>query len=116
MTPAERLGLARRLATDPAVPPATSGGRAAAFLLRAALEDVVRSRVRRRFPDATEPSFRAELLTLRATLPPDVAGRVAWAWATLSAATHVHASALPPTAEEIDDWIHVVEDLVEGPP
>jgi hypothetical protein len=58
--------------------------------------------------------MRVQLILLRAYLgDTDLAGRAAHAWSALSRACHHHAYELAPTAAELEDWLSVVEELIE---
>ena len=57
--------------------------------------------------------FTAQLLALQMVHDdPELAGRVAYAWAALSRATHHHGYELPATASALRSWMAVVGELV----
>jgi hypothetical protein len=57
-------------------------------------------------------STTCQLLCLPAYLPNrELAGKAAHAWAALTRACHHHPYELPPTAEELDRWLEVVDAM-----
>jgi hypothetical protein len=96
--------------------PMTAGiwPRASALLARQALEAALDDLWRLRAPGLERCSTRAQLLCLPFYLPggEELAERVCYAWAGLSAACHQHPYELPPTSPELLGWLATVEQLV----
>jgi hypothetical protein len=95
------------------VVPSTRGiwPRAAAFLIRMALEQAIDELWAREQPSLADCSTRAQLLCLREWVGPAVAQRIAAAWTMLSRACHYHTYELAPTAGELRSWHDDVADL-----
>lgn len=124
MTPAERLstvdtllaggaGSGGRTATGPgdasavgraAESAGTVHARAAAFLLRRTLDDRVNAYVQTLRPALVRCATRTKTAWLAQHAGPDLAGRYAAAWHSLSMACHYHCSVLPPTTTELRGW------------
>lgn len=85
--------------------------RTVAFIVRAALEQELRSYWDRTAPGTDHVSMRAQLLVLRSKASGDVAREAAAAWHGLSRACHHHAYELAPTAAELRGWLEAVRDL-----
>lgn len=116
MTPAELLGAARGLIENGATAAPGVWPRAVALLARQALEGEVRRVLRDRAAGAETASFRIQFLCLPEVLgDPALARRCSFAWWELTRATHVQAYELPPTADELQRWCDVVEELLEAP-
>jgi hypothetical protein len=87
--------------------------RAAALLIRQALETALDDVWARTAPGVADASARAQLLCLAEYLGDRaLAGEVSVAWAALSRACHHQAYSLPPTAVELGQWIAVVRRFV----
>ncbi len=90
--------------------------RAAAWIARSALEDVLRDLVRARGCDPHWANNRSLLCCVEALYQddaPDVAARAQYAWDALSEASHYHAYELSPTLAEVSGLIELVEELSE---
>lgn len=115
----EVLQLARDLLTR--TDPSTAGlwPRAAALLIRQALEEAVDAYwTARQLPLDSLPT-QAQLVCLRMMTPDGTpAAQLHEAWGSLSRACHHHPYELAPTAAELAAWIDVVEDFGRrgGPP
>jgi hypothetical protein len=99
--------------------PATSGlwPRAAAMLGRQALEETLDELWSQQAPGLERASTTSQLLCLPALLPDrQLAGRAAHAWAALTHACHHHPYELPPTADELDRWLQVVDAMTQQLP
>ena len=109
---ASLLVVARDLLHRPARATAGLWPRATALVTRQALEATLDEFWQTRAPQVSDAPTHAQLLCLRRYLgDEDLAGRVAWAWASLSRACHHHAYDMPPSSTELAGWIEVVEDL-----
>jgi hypothetical protein len=109
MSPEALLAAARELASSPGAVP-TLWPRAAALLVRQALEWALDDFWRRHAPGVERCSVRAQLLCLPFYLGDDgLAGSVAHAWSALSHACHHHPYDLAPTGEELAAWAESVE-------
>lgn len=87
--------------------PAAQRTRAAAYLARQTLEQIVRRRCAALGADMRRASMRSQLIVLR-ILSPDCAEPAQAAWAGLSRACHRHAYELAPTEHEIRALIALV--------
>lgn len=143
MTPAERLSTVDALlitgagaggsrASGPADASAVAGSaasartiltRAAAFLLRRALDDRLTAYTQAHHPALLRCSTRTKTAWLAQRAGSALAGRYAATWHCLSLACHYHCSVLPPTPAELRGWrddVAVVlrgfQDLAEEPP
>ncbi|MFC5911294.1 hypothetical protein [Streptacidiphilus monticola] len=89
--------------------------RAAAFLLRRALEEQLDRYLRAHRPDLTACKFGTKAAWLAQHLDAQLAGRLAAVWRNLSAACHHHQFALPPSTAELRSWqedvVHVLRAL-----
>jgi len=98
--------------------PSTAGlwPRAAALLVRQALEEAVDDYWRARQLPLDSLPTQAQLVCLR-MMSSDLARPVQLheAWGALSRACHHHPYELAPTAAELSAWIGVVEEFAEGP-
>ncbi|MQA96579.1 MAG: hypothetical protein GEV11_18730 [Streptosporangiales bacterium] len=88
--------------------------RAAAFLLRAALEQALNELWARVEPRLLEAPRHAQLLVLPHRLDDVRAARAAFVWAALSNACHHHTYELAPTAAELRRWHTEVAELVSA--
>ena len=88
--------------------------RAAALLVRQALEVALKTYWSAKARGLEEVSMRAQLLCLEGTLNDADAGRRARAaWNALSRASHYHAYELAPTREELLAWCDDVAVVIE---
>ncbi len=86
--------------------------RASALLVRQALEETLAGYWIVKGIALERCSTRAQLICLREYLREgDLAARVAHAWSALSRACHHHPYELPPTADEIKNWMEPVRQL-----
>lgn len=109
--PADLLAAARQLMERSAQgPEAGAWPRAAALLIRQALEESLDRYWRGRGLALDQCSARAQFICLAEYAEPDHAAAVAAAWSALSRACHHHAYELPPTAAELKAWLDVVHD------
>lgn len=108
----ETLDLARDLLTR--ADPSTAGlwPRAAALLIRQALEEAVDSYwTERQLPLDSLPTH-SQLVCLRMMTPEgNLPARLHEAWGGLSRACHHHPYELAPTAGELSGWIDIVEEF-----
>jgi hypothetical protein len=88
--------------------------RAAAFLLRRALEDRLNACLRDHRPVLLRCSTRTQIAWLAQHAGPAVAGRYAATWHSLSLACHYHRSALPPTPAQLRGWRDEVAAVLSG--
>lgn len=108
--PADLLAAARELMSRPANgPEAGAWPRAAALLIRQALEESLDQYWQGRGLALDQCSARAQLICLAEYAEPDRAVTVSCAWSALSRACHHHVYELPPTAAELRTWMEVVE-------
>ena len=108
------LVIARDLLQRPARATAGLWPRATALVTRQALEAALDSYWHTRAPQVSQAPTHAQLLCLRRYLgDEELAGRVAWAWTSLSRACHHHAYEFPPSSTELATWIEVVEAFGE---
>ncbi|MFF3286421.1 hypothetical protein [Streptomyces sp. NPDC003023] len=103
-TPQDLLAAADRLLGT--APTSTTGiwPRAAALLLRHALEEGLRRYWTRRRPEVARCSMHAQALCLAVYTNPDTARRWSAVWSNLSRACHYHGYELAPTAAELHQW------------
>lgn len=110
MKPVEILDAARHLMEQPRDLTGSLWARATTFLARQALEQRMADILRARAPGSDDAPFTAKLLVLGEVLGDrDVAARASYTWAALSRASHHHGYELPPTREELRDWVAAVE-------
>ena len=114
MTTADRLQMARDILTHSDSKTAGLWPRAAALLIRQALEEAVDAYWTTRQLPLESVSTQTQLVCLRmmtadGTLP----GQLHEAWGALSRACHHHPYELAPTAAELGSWLSVVGELVE---
>ena len=89
--------------------------RAAALLVRQALEAAVRTKLERYVSSIDDAPFRAQLLCLQGVMADsDIARAANYLWAALSQATHHYAYELAPTADELRQWLDGVERIVRS--
>jgi hypothetical protein len=96
---AGRLLRGRSTDTSPGVPGLWP--RAAAFLIRLALEEILAAFWKRTAPGVEGCTFRAQLLCLMSYTDMETARTAAGAWGALSAACHYHSYELAPTFDEL---------------
>jgi hypothetical protein len=114
VTPAELVDAARTMVRQPRPGTASLWPRAAALLARQALEAALIELWSRTHPGIERASMRCQLLCLPSFLSDrELAGRAAHAWVALTFACHHHPYELPPTAEELDRWLDVVEAMIQ---
>jgi hypothetical protein len=87
--------------------------RAAALLARQALEESVRTTLRRRAPGTERASASAQLLCLPAYAPDAAAADARYLWGVLSRVCHHHPYELAPTADELADWLSAAGRVIE---
>lgn len=87
--------------------------RAAAFLVRQALEEIVLERCRGLGLNLERASMRSRLIILRELDDREAGEKAASAWNDLSHACHHHAYELAPTASEVRHWCGVVAGLLQ---
>ncbi|MDX3130929.1 hypothetical protein PV367_14295 [Streptomyces europaeiscabiei] len=86
--------------------------RAAATLLRLALDETLDSFWRSVSPRMTRTTGRTRMLCLQWYVSPSVARQWYAVWSGLSAACHYHTYALPPTPAEVRAWHQDVSELL----
>ncbi|MGW0705316.1 hypothetical protein ACWD4G_04975 [Streptomyces sp. NPDC002643] len=111
-SPEELLAGADRLLGTATVSATGVWPRAAALLLRHALEEALRSYWRRTRPELARCPMHAQALCLETYLGPDTARRWSTLWAGLSRACHYHGYELSPTAGELRAWRDETERLL----
>jgi len=115
LTTEEALVAARQLVDTPSQDTTGLWARAAAVLVRQALETALRDLWHRKARGTHKATFTAQLLCLPAFLDDeDLAGAVAWTWAATSAACHHNGYALPPVRGELETWAATVERFIAG--
>jgi len=112
MSPAELLGHAQRILTQPRV--AGLSSRIAAFLARQALEQIIEQRCIDLGASAPYANARSKLLALRALDSAEVANSAASAWSRLSSACHIHAYEIQPSTAEVEQLCAVVAWLLQS--
>jgi hypothetical protein len=100
--PLDRLAVAAGLLQGSGTGPAHP--RAAAFLLRRALEKHLAAYIAVYEPAMVRCRVETKAVWLAHRLSPHLAGRFAALWHNLSGACHYHQSALPPTLAELRSW------------
>lgn len=114
MKPRELLDLAVGLVEHPR--DATGGlwARAATILARQALEGCLTQVLSDRAPGSHAAKFDPQLVVLCEVFPDRaLARRARYAWCALSSASHHQSYELPPTAEELRDWMSTVRELLD---
>ncbi|MBL1067449.1 hypothetical protein [Streptomyces sp. 7-21] len=101
--------------TAEALAPGTRA-RAAAALLRLALDETMNGYWRRISPGMTRSKGRTKMLCLAYYAGPQVARRWYAVWAALSSACHHHSYELPPTPAEIRARVPDVAELIRSLP
>jgi hypothetical protein len=101
-------------------PQEATGGlwaRAATILARQALETDLANKLSALAPGSPAAKLDAQLVVLCEVLPDkDLARRVRYTWGVLSSASHYQSYELPPTADELRDWLRTVEALLSAAP
>lgn len=109
MSPEELLEGARRLIAHEVGTTKGLWTRAAATLIRQAIEEKIHRLLAERAPGAQSAPMRSQLLCLETVIADKGRAReLAYTWYRLSQALHHHAYELPPTGEELRGWIDVV--------
>ncbi|MFG3519611.1 hypothetical protein ACGF5S_05050 [Nocardia nova] len=103
-TVAQRLAAAAELLDGTVTDAGGLWSRATVWILRIALEQSVDRLWARVSPPLARCSMRAQLLALDSCAGPELSGRVAGLWATLSRAGHHLDSEPAPTLHELRDW------------
>lgn len=102
------VSAAHRMATVASLLDATGSGtahpRAAAFLLRRALETRLNTYIAAHRPALHRCRMETKAVWLAHHLDPQLAGRLAAVWHNLSRACHHQQFALPPTIAELRGW------------
>ena len=114
MSPGELLAAAEKLLREGAGLGRGLWSRAAATLIRQALEEHVRIVLVAHAPGAQAAPMRSQLLCLETLMPAERARALAYTWYRLSGALHQHAYELPPSAEELQAWLETVRDACGG--
>lgn len=115
--PRDLLKAARSLLERPDSHTAGLWPRVSALLACRALEATVARVWSGRELDFRGCPMRVQLICLRRYLDDhDLAARTSHAWSALSRACHHHPYELAPTADELQGWLAVVDDLVDGGP
>jgi hypothetical protein len=109
-SPAEVLGMARRLLERASPETAGLWPRAAALLARQALEMTVDEYwMARNIALSSCPTLQQLICLRQYAGDTELAGRMHHAWDALSRACHHHPYELPPSAAELDGWLDTVE-------
>jgi hypothetical protein len=91
--------------------PGSIAPRAAAFLVRQALEETARTLCREAGADIDRASMRSKLTALRVLYGDHLADTLNVAWGELCNACHHHAYELAPTADEVHHLLMLVTGL-----
>jgi hypothetical protein len=87
--------------------------RAAALLGRQALEAALDDLWQRKGTGIQAATMRSQLLCLPSFLgDAELAGRIAHGWGALTRACHQHPYELAPTAQELERWLDVTQDVL----
>jgi hypothetical protein len=106
MTPEALLEAARRLIADGVGTTEGLWSRAAVTLIRQAIEKQVADLLAERAPGAQAAPMRSQLLCLEKVHGDQGRARqLAYTWYRLSEVLHQQAYELPPTAEEVRNWL-----------
>ncbi|WP_157970467.1 hypothetical protein [Nakamurella deserti] len=95
--------------------PGVRVSRAAAFLARQAVEEIIEDECSYLSPDLRHASTRSRLIILSQLADPDRARLMLRAWSGLSEACHHHAYQLQPTTSEVRTLTALVAALVGEP-
>lgn len=113
MTPQELLAAARRLLDRPDARTAAIWPRAAALLVRQALEQGLDAYWRGKGLKLADLGTRPQLICLAGYLPDQaIAGRASHAWSSLTQACHHHPYELPPSHAELNGWLGAVDEAL----
>lgn len=113
LSPRELLDAAQELLNKPIEGTAGLWPRAAAVLIRQALEDHMTIILTKSLPGVHESSARTKLICLRSELENEpLAEEVAHAWWALTTACHHRAYDLAPTADELQRWLDTSRQLI----
>ena len=113
-TPEDLLDAARTLLARPDARTSGVWPRAAAHLLRQALEESLDEFWKARLPVLASTSMRVQLTSLPTFLAnSDAAANAAYTWACLSNACHHHPYELAPSDTELRAWIEEIERVRE---
>lgn len=114
MSPRELLDAAQELLIKPIEGTAGLWPRAAAVLIRQALEVQMTIILTKSVPGTHESSARTKLICLQSELDDEaLAEEVAHAWWALTTACHHRAYDLAPTADELQGWLQTARRLTE---
>lgn len=115
MSPKNLLDAAQELLARPIKGSAGLWPRAAAALIRQALEDQMTIILTRTIPGVQESSARTKLICLQSELDDrELAEEVAHAWWALTTACHHRVYELAPTAEELQRWLDTTRRLIRN--
>lgn len=113
MSPRDLLDAAQELLTRPIEGTAGLWPKAAAVLIRQALEDQMTIILTKSIPGVHESSARTKLICLQSMLDDqELAEAVSHAWWALTTACHHRAYDLAPSAEELQRWLNTSRRLV----
>lgn len=112
MTPAELIDAAERLLNEASPSTVSAWSRAAALLVRQALESTLSDFWRARVPGVERLTMRAQLDSARVFLDPKLGGEISYVWHALSRATHHHPYELDPTREELDSLLSIARAAI----
>lgn len=113
-TPEDLLDAARTLLARPDARTSGVWPRAAAHLLRQALEETLDEFWKARLPVLASTSMRVQLTSLPTFLVnSDAAANAAYTWACLSNACHHHPYELAPSDTELRAWIEEIDRVRE---
>lgn len=115
-TPSELLESVDRLLGTTTASATGVWPRAAALLMRLALEEGLRQYWRSERPELIRCPTHAQLLCLETYAGPDLARRWSSVWNSLSQACHYHAYELSPTPGELRAWRDEVVVLLQALP
>ncbi|GAA2786751.1 hypothetical protein GCM10010521_75560 [Streptomyces rameus] len=117
---APALTAAERMAAAVALLDAGASGsahpRATAFLLRRALEGKLDTYLSRQRPALGRCRMQTKVVWLAHHLNPELAGRIAAVWSSLSGACHYQQYAMPPTVGELLSWYDEVAFVLRALP
>lgn len=115
MSPRELLDAAQALLSNPIEGTAGLWPRAAAVLIRQALEDQMTIILTRAIPGAHESSARTKLICLQSELEDsELAEEIGHAWWALTIACHHRAYDLAPTSGELQRWLSTSRQLISN--
>ncbi|MGW5480909.1 hypothetical protein [Streptomyces sp. NPDC004008] len=111
-SPAQLLASADRLLGATTISTTGVWPRAAALLLRHALEEALRSYWQRVRPQLARVPTHAQVLCLESYAGTEAARRWSSVWSTLSQACHYHGYELSPIPAELRDWREEVAAVI----